>query len=154
MDGYHYYRSELDAFPDAREAHRRRGAPFTFNAKRLVKDLQTISLGSEDVFIPSFNHEDKDPVEDAIVVKASDRIVIVEGLYLLYNEEPWDQLRDLFAASLYLSTPLEVALERCALRNSKALGISLEAAQDRVQVNDKVNALLVEGTRTRATHQL
>lgn len=32
MDGFHYYRKELDAMDDPKEAHARRGAHWTFNA--------------------------------------------------------------------------------------------------------------------------
>ena len=32
MDGYHYYRHELDNFPDPTMAHFYRGAEFTFNS--------------------------------------------------------------------------------------------------------------------------
>ena len=32
MDGYHYYRKELDEMEDPAEAHARRGAAFTFDA--------------------------------------------------------------------------------------------------------------------------
>ncbi len=39
MDGYHYYRHELDYFDDPEEAHERRGAAFTFNAKKFVDDM-------------------------------------------------------------------------------------------------------------------
>ena len=42
LDGYHYYRSELDDMEDPEKAHARRGAPFTFNAPKfgeaLIKD--------------------------------------------------------------------------------------------------------------------
>jgi pantothenate kinase len=156
MDGYHYYRRELDTFANPEEAHKRRGAPFTFNATRLVDDLKAIAVSSPtaDIYIPSFNHEDKDPVEDSIVVTASSKLIIVEGLYLLYEGSPWNQLIELFDASLYLSTPLDVSLQRCALRNSKALGISFEEALHRVRTNDEINGKVVEGTRGRATHIL
>jgi hypothetical protein len=39
MDGYHYARKVLDTFPNPDEAHRRRGAPFTFDSKRFAKEL-------------------------------------------------------------------------------------------------------------------
>ena len=32
MDGYHYYRSELDEMSDPELAHARRGAEFTFDS--------------------------------------------------------------------------------------------------------------------------
>jgi pantothenate kinase len=37
MDGFHYYRSELDKMPNAVEAHAKRGSHWTFNATRLVQ---------------------------------------------------------------------------------------------------------------------
>jgi pantothenate kinase len=40
MDGYHYSRSELDKFPDPIEAHARRGAEFTFDGQKFVKDIK------------------------------------------------------------------------------------------------------------------
>jgi pantothenate kinase len=40
MDGYHYYKHQLDKFEDPKEAHARRGAAFTFNADRFVKDVK------------------------------------------------------------------------------------------------------------------
>ena len=59
MDGYHYYRKELDTFPDAAEAHRRRGAPFTFNANRFATELRQGRLAMEvdgkDAVVRMFN---------------------------------------------------------------------------------------------------
>lgn len=40
MDGYHYYRKQLDQFEDPDEAHDRRGAAFTFDANKFVADMK------------------------------------------------------------------------------------------------------------------
>eukprot|EP00300_Choanocystis_sp_HF-7_P010082 c16774_g1_i4.p2 GENE.c16774_g1_i4~~c16774_g1_i4.p2 ORF type:complete len:125 (+),score=25.06 c16774_g1_i4:41-376(+) len=40
MDGYHYYRYELDKMQDPKLAHERRGAHWTFNAEKFVADLK------------------------------------------------------------------------------------------------------------------
>lgn len=40
MDGYHYYKHQLDQFDDPEEAHARRGAAFTFDADRFVNDVK------------------------------------------------------------------------------------------------------------------
>jgi pantothenate kinase len=40
MDGYHYYRKQLDEFPDPKVAHELRGAPFTFDSKRFAQELE------------------------------------------------------------------------------------------------------------------
>uniref|UniRef100_I1R7N2 Phosphoribulokinase/uridine kinase domain-containing protein n=1 Tax=Oryza glaberrima TaxID=4538 RepID=I1R7N2_ORYGL len=42
MDGFHLYRSQLDAMEDPKEAHARRGAPWTFDPSRFLKCLQTL----------------------------------------------------------------------------------------------------------------
>jgi pantothenate kinase len=92
MDGYHRYRSELDAMPDPAEAHRRRGAPFTFNADRLVREITTTRQTGTGVF-PSFDHARRDPVEEDVRLERRHQIVIVEGIYLLLDDAPWCQLR-------------------------------------------------------------
>lgn len=40
MDGYHYYRSELDEMDDPKEAYARRGAAFTFDSERFVREVE------------------------------------------------------------------------------------------------------------------
>ena len=35
MDGYHYYKRELDAMPDPEALHARRGAHWTFNVSEM-----------------------------------------------------------------------------------------------------------------------
>ena len=40
MDGYHYYRSELDEMDDPEEAYARRGAAFTFDSERFVREVE------------------------------------------------------------------------------------------------------------------
>lgn len=66
-DGYHYYKHELDAMADPAALHARRGAHWTFNAERFVKDLtQARALGAGR--FPSFDHHVGDPLEDAIEV--------------------------------------------------------------------------------------
>jgi pantothenate kinase len=41
MDGYHYYRHQLDQFDDPVEAHASRGAAFTFDSEKFVEDVTT-----------------------------------------------------------------------------------------------------------------
>jgi pantothenate kinase len=42
MDGFHYYRRELDAMADPTAAHARRGAPWTFDAAKYVACLRGV----------------------------------------------------------------------------------------------------------------
>lgn len=55
MDGFHYYKHELDQMEDPVYAHIRRGAPFTFNVEAFYECLKRIRR-QEEVFAPSFDH--------------------------------------------------------------------------------------------------
>lgn len=74
---------------DHEEAHARRGAEFTFDAARFVKEIKQ-AASSDEASFPSFDHAKKDPEENMINYdKAKHQVVIVEGLYVLLEKEPW-----------------------------------------------------------------
>lgn len=143
MDGYHFYRHELDAMPDPKLAHSRRGAPFTFNVQRFVEDLKQARISGQGTF-PEFSHGLGDPVEGAIQLKVEPaRIVLVEGNYLLLEETPWRQLKDLvFHETWFVDVPIDVCRERVYERHI-SVGQTPKAAQKRVDHNDGPNAEFV-----------
>jgi pantothenate kinase len=53
---------------------------------------------------PSFDHAVQDPVLDTILISSSDRIVIVEGNYLLLDEAPWNKIAPI-ADERYVNKP-------------------------------------------------
>ena len=142
QDGYHYYRSQLDQMSDPITAHIRRGSPFTFDAERLVSDLiKARNLGKGE--FPSFDHRVADPVEKDIQLSNSDKIIVVEGNYLLLNAEPWCRLKkDVFDESWCLDVPVQESNRRVIQRHMK-IGLSEEKARNRVIDNDGMNAELV-----------
>lgn len=150
MDGYHFYRSELDAMPDPDDAHRRRGAPFTFNAKRFVEELTAARETGNGIF-PSFAHGVGDPIENSIRLDANQHsLIIVEGNYLLLPEAPWSRLKPLFDESWFLDAPEETIRPRL-IKRSMAGGRDQVTAENRVESNDIPNArLITETCRPRA----
>lgn len=84
MDGFHHYNDWLDTH------HLRayKGAPETFDVEKLAQNLRQIREG-EGTW-PQYDRQKHDPVEDAIVVSAP--IVIVEGNWLLRDDERWRAL--------------------------------------------------------------
>ena len=66
MDGFHYYRRQLDAMPDPQLAHARRGAHWTFDAEKFVACVARVRDGGGGggdggggggaVLVPSFDH--------------------------------------------------------------------------------------------------
>jgi len=84
MDGFHYYRKELDSMPDHKEAYARRGAFWTFNAAAYVECVAAVKHRAQEVLeAPSFEHGVGDPVEGGITILPNHSIVISEGNYLL-----------------------------------------------------------------------
>ncbi|KAJ5160921.1 uncharacterized protein N7482_007925 [Penicillium canariense] len=160
MDGFHLSRSELDAFPNPKEAHMRRGAPWTFDVTRFVDFMHRLriwadqtplatpsseSLSSSDVIkAPAFDHEVKDPVEDGIAITSVTNIIIVEGNYLLLNEPGWRDLASLVDYRVFVDTDLQEARERTAKRHVMA-GIekTLEDGYRRVDSNDYLNGVSI-----------
>ncbi|KAK9845962.1 hypothetical protein WJX81_007012 [Elliptochloris bilobata] len=148
MDGFHYYRRELDAMPDPAAAHARRGAPWTFNAAAFVACLRAIR-DQDEVLVPSFDHGAGDPVKGDIAVGPSHQLILVEGNYLLLDEEPWAEVRELANEAWFVDVPLDQAMARVALRQV-AIGVPAHVAAQRVATNDRPNADLVALTRGNA----
>eukprot|EP00029_Vermamoeba_vermiformis_P001186 TRINITY_DN11351_c0_g1_i1.p1 TRINITY_DN11351_c0_g1~~TRINITY_DN11351_c0_g1_i1.p1 ORF type:complete len:236 (+),score=38.48 TRINITY_DN11351_c0_g1_i1:40-708(+) len=151
MDGFHYYRSELDAMPNPKEAHDRRGAPFTFNAEKFHQLLKQIKeTGSAKA--PSFDHSVKDPKENDIVVAPENKIIIVEGNYLFLEEKTWNNITDLFDERWFVDCDIDEAMKRVFVRHVKHIGFSEEVSKQRIAGNDRPNAvMIVEKGRNRAT---
>ncbi|MEM7601894.1 MAG: AAA family ATPase [Verrucomicrobiota bacterium] len=135
MDGYHLPRCELSPADLAR-----RGAPHTFDASALKRDLASWKRTHSGKF-PAFDHAKKDPEPEAIVVEPEHRIVIVEGLYLLAPD--WE-LAPLFDTQLFLDCDLEIATDRLINRHVETgICADRDEARKRVAENDLLNAEFV-----------
>jgi pantothenate kinase len=163
MDGFHYTRAQLDEFPDPRAAHARRGAPWTFDADAFVCAVAAARSADPEkkpLLVPSFDHAVKDPVADQIVIGAEAEVVIVEGNYLLLDEEPWRRLWEksggqagpppLLDETWFVDSPLEAAMAHIFARQTKEVGLTPDESRKRVEENDGPNARLVVATRQRA----
>ncbi|AAD25806.1 Belongs to PF/01121 Uncharacterized protein family UPF0038 containing ATP/GTP binding domain. ESTs gb/AA585719, gb/AA728503 and gb/T22272 come from this gene [Arabidopsis thaliana] len=126
MDGFHLYRSQLDAMEDPKEAHARRG-----------------------VYVPSFDHGVGDPVEDDIFVSLQHKVVIVEGNYILLEEGSWKDISDMFDEKWFIDVNLDTAMQRVENRHIST-GKPPDVAKWRVDYNDRPNAELIIKSKTNA----
>ncbi len=148
MDGYHYYRRQLRAMEDPEEAYARRGAPFTFDAERLVNELRLARQKGTGAF-PSFDHSIGDPVERDIELRPGKQVVIVEGNYLLLDDSPWASLKnDVFDETWFLDVDVAECRRRVEDRHI-GTGLTWEEARHRVSINDGPNAELVRDASLR-----
>jgi pantothenate kinase len=44
---------------------------------------------------PGFDHARKDPIPDAIEISSRAKVVIIEGNYVLLDQEPWSRISTL-----------------------------------------------------------
>ncbi|PJE56821.1 MULTISPECIES: AAA family ATPase [unclassified Marinomonas] len=152
MDGFHLYKAQLQALPNSEEAFARRGAPWTFDSTAFVEQVKKIQQGyqQDDILWPSFDHALGDPIEDDLSIKKETRVILVEGLYLLHQQDGWQESKDLFDEHWFLDIPVEIAIERLAKRHMKAWGFSHEQAMDRINQSDGLNAELVATYKNQA----
>jgi pantothenate kinase len=148
MDGYHYTRAQLGAFNDPQEAFRRRGAHWTFDGVKFVKDIKALKDNHRGLF-PSFDHGVGDPIENDIEITEESRVIIVEGNYLLQDEEPWRELKSLFDFSFFIYAPIDV-IEKRIFKRHVSVGRTVEQALERVKTNDALNALEILACKERA----
>ncbi|EWG52172.1 hypothetical protein FVEG_10976 [Fusarium verticillioides 7600] len=148
MDGFHYSRTTLCSFDDPEEAFRRRGAPFTFNAAALVdlvaliKKTPVTTHNEPQIIIkaPGFDHARKDPIPDATEIPSRAKVVIIEGNYVLLNQEPWSRISILADDKWFVDIPVDIARERLASRHLKAgIETTIGAAIKRADENDIPN---------------
>lgn len=153
MDGFHLPREALSAMPNPAEAHARRGAPFTFDAPKLLALIRKLrapvdsstkssssSGGGGIIFAPSFDHAIKDPKEDDISVLPTHRIVILEGNYLALDKDVWRDGANLLDELWFVEVDFGVARARLRERHVRA-GIvkTVEEGDKRAVENDLVN---------------
>ncbi|ORY85601.1 P-loop containing nucleoside triphosphate hydrolase protein [Protomyces lactucae-debilis] len=141
MDGFHLYRSQLDG-----EGTRRRGATFTFDAAGVVELAEQLKVSTyrnlPDIKCPSFDHAVKDPVPDGIMIARHANIVILEGLYLLLKDEPWQRISTLMDETWLVQFDVDTARQRLASRHVEA-GIcsTLQEGLERADDNDIPNGM-------------
>lgn len=149
MDGFHLTKAQLQQMPNAEEAFARRGAPWTFDPAALAQRLQRLraAAGQKSIAWPDFQHDIGDPVENALVIAPSVRLVLVEGLYLLHQKGGWAKVSHSFDERWYLDTPLDIAMQRVVERHMRVWNWTREAATLRAETNDRHNADIVHAAR-------
>ncbi|KAM7253897.1 hypothetical protein ACFE04_031579 [Oxalis oulophora] len=148
MDGFHLYRSQLDAMEDPKEAHARRGAPWTFDPNRLLNCLHNLrNQGS--VYWPSFDHGVGDPVEDDIFVSLQHKVIIVEGNYLFLEDGEWKDVSSMFDEKWFIEVDLDKAMQR-VLKRHISTGKPPDVAKSRIHYNDRPNAELIMKSKINA----
>ncbi|ONM32950.1 P-loop containing nucleoside triphosphate hydrolase superfamily protein [Zea mays] len=84
-----------------------------------------------------------------IFVKPQHKIVIVEGNYLLLEEDVWTEIRDLFDEKWFIDIDIDISMQR-VLKRHIATGKEPDVAAWRISYNDRPNAELILESRKNA----
>ncbi|CUM55733.1 unnamed protein product [Debaryomyces fabryi] len=142
QDGFHYYRKELMDMRNPEALIKRRGAPFTFNSSRLLELVKQVKKdGNTTIFVPSFDHELKDPQENSIEISPLMKIVLLEGNYVHLKDDGWRELHSLSDEKWLILADLNIIKQRLVQRHILAgICTSIDESVDRVESNDLINA--------------
>ncbi|MCK9689054.1 nucleoside/nucleotide kinase family protein [Scleromatobacter humisilvae] len=148
MDGFHLANVELERLG----RRGRKGAPDTFDSAGYVALLRRLLVQPDDeiVYAPEFRREIEEPIANAIPIHARTQLVITEGNYLLLEEGPWAQVKELLDEIWYVDIPDEVRVHRLTKRHEQ-FGRTAEDAAAWVANTDEPNARLIEASRARAS---
>ncbi|GAA1080128.1 nucleoside/nucleotide kinase family protein [Nocardiopsis metallicus] len=147
MDGFHLSNAQLDRLG----RRDRKGAPDTFDAHGyLAMVRRLLAETANPVYVPDYDRRLHEPIAAQHVVEPRTRLVVTEGNYLAFDEEPWAGVRGLLAELWYVETDDQVR-ERRLHRRQVAGGASANAAQEWVERSDRPNGELVKGLRDNCT---
>ncbi len=146
LDGWHLTRAQLDAMPDPKLAHDRRGSHWTFDAHSYVSFIRQLRdpllPASTTITAPSFDHAVKDPCPHAISILPEHRIIVIEGLYTFLSLSPWVDAGRLLDERWLIELDPTVASNRLVKRHVKSgVAKDLEEAQWRAVENDTPSRL-------------
>ncbi|MGP9795899.1 nucleoside/nucleotide kinase family protein [Halomonas sp. 86] len=138
MDGYHFDNAML-----GKQQLPIKGAPHTFDVDGLRSALERIRQAQHPVAVPVFDRPLDLARAGGRLITLEQRIVIVEGNYLLLDRSPWRELRPLFDWALFLDVDDETLVDRLIQRWLE-MGQDHAGALERTHCKDMLNAQLVK----------
>jgi pantothenate kinase len=137
MDGFHLDNGLLGE----RGLLPRKGAPETFDVRGLRDILKAVRAGGE-VLVPVFDRDRELAICAARRIAPEDRIILVEGNYVLLDREPWRDIATLFDLKVMVA-PQEDELERRLIARWVHYRLSPDEIHAKLHDNDLPNGRLV-----------
>ena len=138
MDGFH-----LDnAILAERKLTDRKGAPATFDVAGFIHLMKRLTSLEDNVVIPTFDRNKDLSIAGAEVVSSNDRVLLVEGNYLLLKESQWAGLGVFWDQTIFINPGMDV-LEKRLFDRWIEHGLGPKVAELRALSNDIPNAYWV-----------
>ena len=138
MDGFHLDNSILVD----RNLLDRKGAPATFDTAGFIHLMNRLSNFEDDVVIPEFDRNKDLSIAGSSIISTKDKVLIVEGNYLLIEEEPWTELKKTWDQTIFINPGMDT-IEQRLLNRWLRHGLDAKDAKKRTLTNDLPNARYV-----------
>jgi pantothenate kinase len=138
MDGFHLDNEILIS----RGLLARKGAPQTFDADAFVRLIEALRSAENNVAVPGFDRLQDRVVEAADIISPDDRILVIEGNYLLLDHGSWVAAHRHWDETIFINPGIQ-ELERRLMKRWLDLGMSEAQASEKAMGNDIPNARLV-----------
>ena len=146
MDGFHMLHAKLEALGTVND----KGAPHTFEGEAFAAFISTLKAASGPVSGPGYSRAIEDVVQNAFIVAAEARILVVEGNYLLLADPPWQGVRPQLDLAVFIDVPREKVRARLLKRHAEHGLFSEERNRQHIERVDLANYDLVGRSRERA----
>lgn len=146
MDGFHMLHRKLEELGTVKD----KGAPHTFEGGAFAEFLSTLKSAEGPVSGPGYSRAIEDVVQNAFIVPAAVRLLVVEGNYLLLATAPWWQIKPLLDLAVFIDVPRDKVKARLLKRHAEHGLFTEERNCEHVERVDLGNFDIVSRSRNRA----
>jgi hypothetical protein len=149
IDAYHYPNGHLlSHFSGGATLKQFKGRFDTYDVPALARDLKAFASG-ESVSFPAYSRKLHEPVPNSIGITNPATLLIVEGLWLLYDQGGWEQIRPLLDFCYFIDSDTE-RTRQAVIKRHMTGGRSFEDATRHYEQVDGRNSEITRQTRQRA----
>lgn len=153
IDAFHFHNNRLRAHhADGKTLMELKGRYDTYDIQALEDKLNRFAA-LEALSFPTYSRKLHEPVDDAIIIEEGPGILIIEGLWLLYDDHGWENIRQYLSHTYFLSSGKN-SLREHTIKRHIAGGRSEREAAEQYEQNDLKNAELVLKTISIADESL
>lgn len=150
IDAFHYPNDFLTSnIVDDEPLKNHKGRFDTYDVEKLTNTLTHFSLGHE-CTLPTYSRKIHDPVENVTRLKKGEpALLLIEGLWLLYDKNGWDKVGKLLDFSIFIEADKDKVRQGVLNRHVRG-GRTVEDAAEYYEANEAVNFDLIMKTKNKA----
>ncbi len=149
IDAFHYPNNILvSQKKDGKNLIDYKGRFDTYDVSKLISALKSFSLGKK-ISLPVYSRKIHNPIENIVTIDEQNTLLLIEGLWLLYDQERWNEIGKLLDFSIFVNADKEVVRKAVVQRHIKG-GRTATEANNYYETVDSENFDLVMKTKNRA----